>query len=58
MLSVRSWSRSDEDFLAGDQVGAVVLLDGLGLGAPTSEPACGSVRHMVPAHSPLSSFWK
>ena len=47
----------DEDLLAGDRgsrrrrCGSARVRT-----APTSEPACGSVRFMVPVHSPATSF--
>ena len=48
----------DEDLLTEDAPGAVVGRLGLGGEAPTSEPAWGSVRFIVPVHSPLTSFWR
>ena len=46
----------DEDLLAGDAPGAVLgVLDRLVASAPTSDPAWGSVRFIVPVHSPSPS---
>jgi hypothetical protein len=44
---------ADEDLAAGDTVGAVRLGFGRVRIRPRSVPQCGSVRHMVPVHSPL-----
>ena len=47
----------DEDLLAGDPVGAVARRARPGsAAAPRSEPACGSVRFIVPVHSPETSL--
>ena len=47
----------DEDLLAGDAPGAVVRRHRSRCArAPTSLPACGSVRFMVPVHSPETSL--
>ena len=46
----------DEDLLAGDAVAVAVRGRRAVRSAPTSEPACGSVRFIVPVHSPLTSL--
>ena len=47
----------DEDLLAGQGVAAVAVgLGARGDGAPRSEPDCGSVRFIVPVHSPETSL--
>ena len=45
----------DEDLLAADPV-VVAVLHGAGPERARSEPACGSVRFMVPVHCPLIIF--
>ena len=49
---------ADEDLLPGEPVGAVGRPPGSALvrSMPRSVPQCGSVRHMVPVHSPLVSL--
>lgn len=49
----------DEDLLADDAVLPGMGPSSIGVAvvrsAPTSEPACGSVRFIVPDHSPLTT---
>jgi hypothetical protein len=45
----------DEDLGAGDRVRAIGLRFGLRR-MPRSVPQCGSVRHIVPVHTPDTSF--
>ena len=56
VLGVVVLAVGDEDLVAGDQVAAIGLRTAFVRTAARSEPACGSVRFIVPVHSPATIF--